>query len=174
MSHSSGGAASSSLLVVHLSIYLVPIFLALLFFAFALCALFAASLCESMLNSTWNILYDYSSTGGAGAGAAPKKTFIYVVRLGYLYRSSTIDFGKTHLALVLLGVDDLCQTAFRVPWTFLNATRGGNVHSKTEQDGGTLKFLLIRDRPLMHLEKIAVTHDHLEAQMVCVSFKCLL
>ena len=157
--------------VVQLSIYLVPSFLAILSLAFTLAALFAATFSESMLHATWNVLYDMPSSGGFGGGvgvgakAGPKETFIYVIRLWYQYRGSTIDFASTHLGLVLLGVDDTRQTAFRLPWAFLSAGPH-NVHCTFDQEGGTVKFLLIRERPLLHLEKIAFTHDHVGAQLV--------
>lgn len=162
--------------MVQLSIYLVPSFLAILSLAFTLAALFAATFSESMLHATWNVLYDMPSSGGFGGGvgvlpagakaaAGPKETFIYVIRLWYQYRGSTIDFASTHLGLVLLGVDDTRQTAFRLPWAFLSAGPH-NVHCTFDQEGGTVKFLLIRERPLLHLEKIAFTHDHVGAQLV--------
>lgn len=168
--------------VVQLSIYLVPSFLAILSLAFTLAALFAATFSESMLHATWNVLYDMPSSGGFGGGsmggvgvlpagakaAGPKETFIYVIRLWYQYRGSTIDFASTHLGLVLLGVDDTRQTAFRLPWAFLSAGPH-NVHCTFDQEGGTVKFLLIRERPLLHLEKIAFTHDHVGAQLNLVS-----
>lgn len=163
-----GGNSSQS--VVQLSIYMVPVFLAMITFSFAVCALFAVSLWESMLHTTWNILYDFPSNGylGVPSASTPKEIFVYVLRLTYLYRGSTLDFEKAHLVLVLLGVDDVRQTAFRVPWTFFSTAPGSNVHSKFEREGGTVKFLLIRERPLMHLEKVAITHDHVGAQLVCI------
>lgn len=116
---------------IDFSIYLLPGSFAVLNFVACLTALLATYFDKSLFHNSWNILYQLTDF---------KTQYIYIIRLAYYYRKSTIDFSKTSLILQLTEVNDIARTTIRIPPKFFDQ----NKHNEFNQDQGTIKFLLIR------------------------------
>lgn len=114
------------------SVYLLPAAFAVLNFAACLCALLATYFDKSLLHYSWNILYQFQNDF--------QTQYIYIVRLVYYYRKSTVDFNRTSVILQLSEVNGIARSTLRIPAKFF----GQNKHNTFTRDRSTIKFLLIR------------------------------
>ena len=116
----------------YFSIFFFPGAFSALTLVTALISLVATTFRDSLLNRSWNVLYDFRNDY--------KTRYTYIVRIVIFYRKTTVNFETTNMALLFMDLNESSNCLIRVPCQFFEY----NENNLFKTQYAEIRFLLIR------------------------------